>query len=156
MENWKLMDFYFPSLFPVLSPCSRRALPLLELFPCVLGKCSDGVLNRDWKLEVAVEWGEVRAWLFEMQKECLCSWLPFVSRCWGKHWAECCVNVTSFQSRPESRTALLCSVFLHTAIYWDQLWLERQTFMSEPLLVFIKTSYAWALSIWSFYHCANV
>lgn len=54
----------------------------------------------------------------------------------------------AFSKQPCCRITLLC-IFI-PAIYWDQLWLESQAFISEPPLVFIKTSYARACSIWSF------
>lgn len=54
----------------------------------------------------------------------------------------------AFSKQSCCKITLLC-IYI-PAIYWDQLWLESQGFISEPPLVFIKTSYARACSIWSF------
>ena len=78
MENEeKFMDFYlffFPPFFGV--SISLFSLLFFHFFR----QRSDGVFNCDWKLEVVLVL-EVRAGLFQMQKECLCSLLSFVSSC---------------------------------------------------------------------------
>jgi len=83
MANGKLMDFYFLR-FPLSSSFLPPPVSLLifaEAVSSCFKKCSDGVVNYDWKLEIAMDGGGYRAWLFEMQKECLCSWLAFVCSC---------------------------------------------------------------------------
>ena len=78
----KFMDFYLFFFLPVFGvSISLFSLLFFHFFR----QRSDGVFNCDWKLEVVLVL-EVRAGLFQMQKECLCSLLSFVSSCWAKHW----------------------------------------------------------------------
>ena len=59
MENGKLMDFYF-LLFPLSSsflPPSCLTPYFAEAISSCFKKCSDDVLNYDWKLEIAVDGG---------------------------------------------------------------------------------------------------
>ena len=61
MENGKLMDFYF-LLFPLpfflsVSLFFCLATSFGEAVSPYFKKCSDGVLNYDWKLEIAVDGG---------------------------------------------------------------------------------------------------
>lgn len=56
MENGKLMDFYFLLPFLPLSP-SVLLLIFAEAISSCFKKCSDGVLNYDWKLDIAVDGG---------------------------------------------------------------------------------------------------
>ena len=59
MENGKLMDFYF-LLFPLSSsfpPCLTTYFA--EAISSCFKKCSDGVLNYYWKLEIAVDGGRL-------------------------------------------------------------------------------------------------
>lgn len=66
--KWEINGFLF--LHPVF------AEPISSCFM----KCTAGVLNYDWKSEIAVD-GEIRARLFEMQRERLCWRQAFVSSC---------------------------------------------------------------------------
>lgn len=95
--------------------------------------------------------GEDTAWLFEMQTECFFFFFLFCCLCEQLLWRTQSLmpcEYYAFSKQPCCRITLLC-IFI-PAIYWDQLWLESQAFISEPPLVFIKTSYARACSIWSF------
>lgn len=59
MENGKLMDFYFllfPSFFLFFSCLTTY---FAEAISSCFKKCSDGVLNYDWKLEIAVDGGRL-------------------------------------------------------------------------------------------------
>lgn len=59
MENGKLMDFYF-LLFPLSSSFSPRLTTYFaEAISSCFKKCSDGVLNYYWKLEIAVDGGRL-------------------------------------------------------------------------------------------------
>lgn len=102
--------------------------------------------------DVSYRMGEDTAWLFEMQTECFFFFF-FSPRC--LLWAAAAAHTESnaMWILCLFKAALLQNysvVHFIPAIYWDQLWLESQAFISEPLLVFIKTSYARACSIWSF------
>ncbi len=56
MEDGKLMDFYFP-LFPLSSSFFCLFTYFAEAISSCFKKCSDGVLNYEWKLEIAVDGG---------------------------------------------------------------------------------------------------
>ena len=149
MENGKLMDFYF-LLFPLSSsfpPCLTTYFA--EAISSCFKKCSDGVLNYYWKLEIAVDgggWSSV-IWNAKGMSLFMTAFCVQLLR-QTQNLMSCEYYEFSKQARASYYITLLC-IFI-PAIYWDQLWLESRAFIFEPLLVFIKTSYARAFSIWSF------
>lgn len=136
---WENNEFFSASSF--FWPRLVSAVILPQLFPHVL-----------WNgLMFLTEWGRIQLGYLKCKRNVFLffffSSLPFVSSCCGAHSLMPC-EYYAFSKQPCCRITLLC-IFI-PAIYWDQLWLESQAFISEPPLVFIKTSYARACSIWSF------
>lgn len=139
MANGKLMDFYFLFFSFFFSSCLRYFFSLLKLFSYVLKKCSNVVLNYDWKLEIAVDGGGGWALVIWNAKRMSLFMAAFCEQLLRQTQIlmSCEYYEFSKRARTSYNITLLC-IFI-PAIYRDQLWLESQAFISEPRFVFIKT-----------------
>ncbi len=147
--KWKINGFLFPSLSPFFLFFFCLTTYFAEAISSCFKKCSDGVLNYDWKLEIAVNGGgySLVIWNAKGMSLFMAAFCEQLLR-QTQNLMSCEYYEFSKQARALYSTTLLCIFIL--AIYWDQLWLESWALISEPLLVFIKTSYTRAFSIWSF------
>lgn len=68
-SKWKINGFQFPLLSSFFVLPAWLTTYFAEAVSSCFKKCGDGVLNYDWKLEIATDGGG----RFQMQKECLCS-----------------------------------------------------------------------------------
>lgn len=144
--KWKINGFLFPSFYYIFLPPSFFCLTtyFAGAISSCFKKCSDGVLNYDWKLEIVMDGGGLSLVIWNAKRMSLftagfCEQLLRQTQ----NLMSCEYYEFSKQARAAHNITLLCIFIL--PIYWDQLWLECWAFISEPLLVFIKTSYARAL-----------
>lgn len=156
--KWKINGFLFPSLFPLyfflsvsLSLFSVVLLLLVKLFPYVLRSVVMvfWIMIGSWRLlwMGEVGWERLVIWNAKGMSLFMAAFCEQLLR-QTRNLMSCEYYEFLKQVRASYNITLLCIFILE--IYWDQLWLESRAFISEPPLVFIKTSYAWALSIWSF------
>lgn len=143
--KWKINGFLFPSLSPLLLSLSLTfsviLLPLVKLFPHVLRSVVMvfWIMIGSWRLPWMGEvgWERLVIWNAKGMSLFMAAFCEQLLR-QTQNLMSCEYYEFLKQARASYNITLLCIFILE--IYWDQLWLESQAFISEPPLVFIKTS----------------
>lgn len=149
MENGKLMDFLLlPLLLSVFLSyewfCCNYFLMFLEVHWCFF--CFVFLLE----VEECSGWGRFELGYLKCKRSMFLFMAVFCEQLLQQTQILMPSEYDAFSKQAQASYSITLLCILIPAIRWDQLWLESEAFISEPPPMFIKTSYAWACSIWSF------